>query len=256
MVHRYHENPEKLHIGTLDNRAYYIPFSNRSDALSKPWQASDRVLLLSGTWDFAYFPSYEAVPEQIEYDATIPVPSVWQNHGYGRHQYTNIKLPIPYDPPYVPLDNPCGVYRKRFALDKRPGAVYCVNFEGVDSCYYVTVNGEFAGFSQVSHSTSEFDVTALLKDGENEIVVQVLQWCFGTYLEDQDKFRMSGIFRDVYLIERPARRVHDFFVRTGVTGDQATVSVDLSFLGGEVPANVTLLSPDGAQIESKPHRAG
>ncbi|MFR8127578.1 MAG: sugar-binding domain-containing protein [Acutalibacter sp.] len=127
------------------------------------------------------------------------MPSCWQNQGYGRHQYTNIRYPIPFDPPYVPEENPCGLYVRHLdvteeALESQ--RVY-LNFEGVDSCFYLWANGEFVGYSQVSHATSEFEIGGFLTPGDNTLAVLVLQWCDGTYLEDQDKLRMSGIFRDV-----------------------------------------------------------
>lgn len=130
------------------------------------------------------------------------MPSVWQNHGHDRHQYTNVSYPFPYDPPYVPLENPCGAYVRDFDLDAVEGK-YFLNFEGVDSCFYLWLNGQFVGYSQVSHSTSEFDATPYLRAGKNTVAVLVLKWCDGSYFEDQDKLRMSGIFRDVYLLRRP-----------------------------------------------------
>ena len=111
--------------------------------------------------------------------------------GYDAHQYTNVQYPIPFNPPYVPKKNPCGLYRRTFALHKQDNERYFLNFEGVDSCHYVYINGQFAGYSQVSHSTAEYDVTAYVKDGENELSVVVLKWCDGTYFEDQDKLRMT-----------------------------------------------------------------
>lgn len=121
-------------------------------------------------------------------------------NGYDHIQYTNVRFPFPYDPPYVPADNPCGLYRRRFALDKQPGAVYQLVFEGVDSCLLLWVNGQFIGASQVPHSPAEYDVTAVLVDGENTVCALVTKWSAGSYCEDQDKFRYSGIFRDVYLL--------------------------------------------------------
>ncbi len=235
-----HENPEILHIGTEPNRSYYIPFSSHEKAEYGCRLESERVQMLSGTWDFAFFPRFIDVPEEIEYTAEIPVPSVWQQHGYDCHQYTNVRYPIPYDPPYVPTDNPCGAYHRTFELEKKPGERYFLNFEGVDSCYYLTINGQDAGFSMVSHSTSEFDITDLVDDGENDIEVRVLKWCIGTYLEDQDKLRMSGIFRDVYILSRPERHVRDFFVHTRLSGGKAEVSVDFDFYGKAVEVKCTL----------------
>ncbi len=235
-----HENPATLHIGTMPNRSYYIPFSTPATAAIGCRLKSERVQMLSGTWDFAFYPRFIDVPEEIEYTATIPVPSVWQQHGYDFHQYTNVRYPIPYDPPYVPTENPCGAYHRTFALDKKEGERYFLNFEGVDSCFYLFINGQDVGFSQVSHSTSEFDITDFVDDGENDIEVRVLKWCIGTYLEDQDKLRMSGIFRDVYILTRPERHVRDFFVHTRLSGGKAEVTVDFDFFGKAVDVKCTM----------------
>lgn len=245
----YHENPSTLHVGTLENRSYYIPFGEAGLAMTGDLEASDRRLMLNGIWDFAFFPKIEAVPEIITAWDSIPVPAVWQNHGYDRHQYTNVRYPFPYDPPFVPTENPCGVYRRAFTLEKKADMRYHLNFEGVDSCYYLYINDTFAGFSQVSHSTSEFDITPYVKDGENTIAVWVLKWCAGSYLEDQDKLRMSGIFRDVYILARPAKHLRDFFVHTDIQeGANATIAIDLMYEGAPVATRLTLLAPDGTAL--------
>ncbi len=241
---RYHEDPHALHVGTEPNRSYYIPLGP---------DGQPKALALSGQWSFRYFESFldavdgegrlcldEALMEPI------PVPSCWQNHGYGRHMYTNVRYPIPVDPPYVPDENPCGLYHRYFDLSKAAGSRFFLNFEGVDSCFYLWVNGSFVGYSQVSHSTSEFEVTKFLCDGPNSITVLVLQWCDGTYLEDQDKLRMSGIFRDVYILERPQAFLRDFFVKESFAGDfsQADLTVELT-LEGDAQASAALYAPDG-----------
>ncbi len=247
---RYHESPNELHVGTLENRSYYVPYSGLESAMRGVREESDRFLLLNGTWDFAYFERFEAVPEEVGFSDTICVPSVWQNHGYDRHQYTNVRYPFPYDPPYVPAKNPCGVYQRKFSLAKKAGERYHLNFEGVDSCFYLFINGNFVGFSQVSHSTSEFDITDAAVYGENTLTVWVLKWCVGSYLEDQDKLRMSGIFRDVYLLTRPECHLRDFFVHTDLAEKtaQADIRVELAFQEGEAPAALTLLSPRGKTL--------
>lgn len=179
----------------------------------------------------------------------LPVPSCWQTMGYDRHQYTNTRIPFPYDPPYVPVENPCGAYRRQFSLEKKENRRYLLNFEGVDSCFYVWINGTLAGFSQVSHSTSEFDVTGLLQSGENTIAVLVLKWCVGSYFEDQDKFRMSGIFREVYLLERDESYIRDFFVQTNIKqeGALAEVAVSMEFTGDTAPVSYRLLDAAGTE---------
>ena len=155
-------------------------------------------LSLNGTWDFRYFTRAEDVPEDIaaqrwQSAATIPVPSVWQSHGYDAYFYSDERYPFPYDPPYMPRENPCGVYQREFSWPQGEAKCY-LNFDGVDSCFFVWANGHLAGYSQVSHSNSEFDITALVTPGVNVLTVAVLKWCDGTYLEDQDKIRASGIF--------------------------------------------------------------
>lgn len=256
MLPKYFEDPTVLHLNTMDNRAYYVPFASAEEIGDCRLQSS-RMLSLNGDWDFKYYDSIYDVPEDCYadmsiYDDVIPVPSVWQNHGYDRHQYTNVNYPFAFDPPYVPKENPCGVYSRTFCIDKKDQK-YFLNFEGVDSCMYVWVNDTFIGYSQVSHSTSEFDITEALTDGCNRITVAVVKWCDGSYLEDQDKLRMSGIFRDVYILERPVQHVRDYFVHTYLddTYTNGTVKVDFEFYGGAVPVQCTLKKPCGCVLETK-----
>jgi len=157
----------------------------------------------------------------------VPVPSVWQHLGYDHHQYTNIRYPIPFDPPHVPQDNPCAAYLKDFQYERIPEAPCTyLTFEGVDSCFYVWLNGAYVGYSQVSHATSEFDVTEYIRPGTNRLAVLVLKWCDGTYLEDQDKFRTSGIFRDVYLLSRPRSVLFDYAITTALGCGEDELIVD------------------------------
>src|SRR5699024_6015409 len=162
------------------------------------------------------------------------VPSCWQMAGFDQKHYTNTRYPFPCDPPYVPDNNPCGAYIKDFDLDKNETKKeQFLYFEGVDSCFYVWVNGKFVGYSQVSHSPSEFNITGKTKTGRNRLAVLVLKWCDVSYLEDQDKFRMSGIFRDVHLLLRPKERVQDYTVTTPVDfeKDSAQVRIRLDAVG-------------------------
>lgn len=237
IVPRYYEDLDFLHENTMPPRAYYIPASHRMEDLVEHREASDRVQMLNGMWKFRYFESiydvrdafYESGYDTSDFDE-IPVPSVWQMAGYDTHQYTNFRYPFPFDPPYVPQDIPCGAYVHTFsyAKDEKAPKVY-LNFEGVDSCFYVWVNGTYTGYSQVSHATSEFDVTDVIEEGENTIAVLVLKWCDGSYLEDQDKFRMSGIFRDVYLLKRPEKAVQDYRITTEITEACAKITLDISY---------------------------
>ena len=249
----FHENPAALHVGTMANRAYYIPCADAAEALSRP-DVSSRCRLLNGDWRFRYYENVHDLPEEFpaalpeDWD-TIPVPSVWQTQGYDRHQYTNIRYPFPYDPPYVPRENPCGLYSLTFA-DRADGMRRFLYFEGVDSCFYLFLNGRFVGYSQVSHSSSEFDVTDFLRDGDNELLALVLKWCDGSYLEDQDKLRMSGIFRDVTLLSRPAAQVRDYFVAADLSEDNASavIRVTLEKTEPSLPVCLTLYAPDGAPL--------
>ena len=255
IIEKFYEDPAVLHVNTQPNRAYYIPFSEPERPQVEKREDSDRFMLLSGSWRFRYFDSVYDLQERFYEEGfdvsgfdTIPVPSVWQCQGYDRHQYTNIRFPFPYDPPYVPHENPCGAYVRTFELDREKLLFkQYLNFEGVDSCFYVWMNGQFAGYSQVSHSTSEFDVSAFVREGTNTLAVLVLKWCDGSYFEDQDKFRTSGIFRDVYLLFRPERTVRDFFIHTELKSHytQAEIWVELEFYSGTADVTYTFAGADG-----------
>ena len=248
----FHENIQTLHVGALPNHAYFIPHGSRDSALTLRRGNSDRFLLLSGEWDFTYYSSLLDLPEDflsIPAEGKIPVPSVWQMHGYDSHQYTNVLFPIPFDPPYVPAENPCGLYTRRFDVCKAEGQRRTLCFEGVDSCQYVWLNGQFVGYSQVSHSTTEFDITDFVAEGENELKVLVLKWCDGTYFEDQDKFRMSGIFRDVYVLTREEAHLFDYTVKTLLNGDLSRAELCVTFEAeGEMEIACELLDAQGCVI--------
>ena len=249
IVPRYYEDLSVLHENTMPARAYFIPASKRMDNLVEHREESDRMQLLNGTWKFQYFNSIYDVQEPFfekNYDTEnfdeIQVPSVWQMAGYDTHQYTNIRYPFPFDPPYVPQDIPCGTYAHTFVYHKDENAPKAfLNFEGVDSCFYVWINGSYVGYSQVSHMTSEFDITDLLRDGENSIAVLVMKWCDGSYLEDQDKFRMSGIFRDVYILKRPKQAISDYHIKTRIEDMLAKVEIEMKFYS---PLNVKISIED------------
>lgn len=249
IVPRYYENLSVLHENTMPARAYYIPASRRMDNLVEHREESDRMQLLNGTWKFQYFNSIYDIQDSFfekNYDTEnfdeIQVPSVWQMAGYDTHQYTNIRYPFPFDPPYVPQDIPCGAYVHTFEYsrdEKAPKSF--LNFEGVDSCFYVWINGSYIGYSQVSHMTSEFDVTDVLQDGTNTVAVLVIKWCDGSYLEDQDKFRMSGIFRDVYILKRPKQAISDYHIKTRIEDMLAKVEIEMKFYS---PLNVKIAIED------------
>ncbi|ETS85923.1 hypothetical protein PFICI_03948 [Pestalotiopsis fici W106-1] len=204
-------NLKVLQRNRLPTRAYWIP---------------DTTISLNGAWDFHYAPSPLEAPEvqagqPLAIDNTwdrINVPGHWQLQGHGRPHYTNVIYPFPVCPPHIPTENPTGTYRRTFGV---PGgwdqsSQLRLRFDGVDSSYHVWVNGTLIGYSQGSRNPAEFDVSSVVnRDGENELVVQVYQWCEASYIEDQDQWWLSGIFRDVHLIAFPGpARIEDFFVRT------------------------------------------
>ncbi|KAI0121754.1 glycosyl hydrolases family 2, TIM barrel domain-containing protein [Xylariales sp. AK1849] len=248
-------NLEVLHRNRLPTRAYWIPKDS---------------LILNGVWDFHYALSPLEAPEiglpgtgagragqsessddeqgggrtASEYSwTTIDVPGHWQLQGHGRPHYTNVIYPFPVCPPHIPTENPTGTYRRSFAVPTTwdTSSQLRLRFDGVDSAYHVWVNGSFVGYSQGSRNAAEFDVSpAVHRDGENELVVQVYQWCEASYIEDQDQWWLSGIFRDVQLLAFPGgTRIEDFFVKTDFDEDyhDATLKVD-----------VTIVEPIGQQL--------
>ncbi|MDR1093874.1 MAG: hypothetical protein LBL66_06970 [Clostridiales bacterium] len=193
---------------------------------------------LNGEWGIRAYAGIRAVPDDFYTVApadTIPVPSCAQYYGYDNFQYTNVNYPFPFDPPYVPWENPAFHYRRTVNVEKAGGKKYYLAFDGVDSCFYLYVNGQFVGFSQISHRTSEFDVTDYIRGGENAVDALVLKWCAGSYLEDQDKWRFTGIFRDVSLLARPNGHIADYKIETESDG-----TARFQYISGGLPATLTL----------------
>ena len=260
LYERCHENQLKLHLGCEPNRAYYIPYESAKSAFSEPRENSEQFTLLSGCdWKFKYYDCYDEIPDSLLFYDTetdgwddIPVPSNWELVGYGKPQYLNTRFAIPIDYPNVPVNNPAGVYCRDFVLENVNDEKerYLV-FEGVDSCFYLYINGEFAGYSQVSHMTSEFNITKYLKNGENRIAVVVLKWCDGTYLEVQDKWRMSGIFRDVYMLTRPKKHLRDIEITTTLSDDLIRGTIGVKLTGEDISDTyITLFDPEGTKIST------
>lgn len=251
----YHENPAVLHVGMQPYRNEYTPFAPGENAFQDKNTSSRRVML-NGVWAFDGYASLEDLPENwltMPLNRTMPVPGNWEMNGFGKPVYVNIRYPIPYDPPYVPVENPAGVYRHTFQADLTSGMRWMLNFEGVDSCFYVYINGQFLGYSQVSHNSSEFDATPLLRQGENEIMLLVLKWCDGTYLEDQDKWRMSGIIRDVFFHLRPEKRIDRYTVTTTPRDGGMDVHVSME---ATAPVTIRLFAPDGIEIPVQTDKHG
>ena len=257
-VRKYWEDPQLLHLHCEKPRAYFMPYESDGQAEKGLREDSAFYHSLNGTWKFKY---HESVQDVIDgfyadgYDAgdwdDMPVPSNWQMRGYDIPQYTNVNYPFTVDPPYVPDQNPAGLYIRDFELSMAEDTEYCLNFEGVDACFYLWVNGVFAGYSQVSHMTSEFKITSLLRHGTNRVAVMVLKWCDGSYLEDQDKWRLSGIFRDVYLLARDAVHISDIFIKTELNADfsSGVLRCDISINEDTVlPVRAVLSGPRGETL--------
>lgn len=251
------------HQGCEAPRAYFIPYQSEkvSDGdVTLNGSGRERSAFfksLCGEWDFKWLPSVDRIAElDAEFASVsekITVPGCWQVENgmkYDVPQYTNINYPIPCDPPYIPDDVPCGLYRRFFTLtSEQAGKRVYINFEGVDSAFYLWVNGEFKAYSQVSHCTTEVELTGLVTEGRNEIRVLVTKWCEGTYLEDQDMWRMSGIFRETYLLFRDNEHIRDVFVRTEVSEKLTEALLTLDIDKPEtLSVGYRLVSPDGKTV--------
>ncbi|MBQ6257557.1 MAG: glycoside hydrolase family 2, partial [Clostridia bacterium] len=225
----------------LPARATLIPYPDAESARQDERAMSPYYLGLNGEWDFTYY-NFPYDVEELSGEAgegipgKIQVPGVWQLQGYGAPQYTNVRFPIPFDPPFVPDDTPVGVYDRTFILPEAfRDRQTVIRFEGVSSCYYVYVNGQLAGFSKGPHLPAEFDISALVRDGENSLRVVVLQWSDGTYLEDQDMWRHAGIFRDVALLSFGKERIADVWADTSLSNgyQDGELTVTVKAIGAE-----------------------
>ena len=260
-----HQDLHRLHVGCEQPHAYFIPYESDTAALADNRRQSAYFTSLCGEWYFRYYPSLTQLEDfrteafQREAMDRIPVPRSWQTmpgRGYDTPHYTNARYPFPFDPPFVPVDNPCGLYIRdvEISADVLAKKRMMLTFEGVDSCFYLFVNNAYVGYSQVSHMTSEFDVTPYLHAGKNEIAALVLKWCDGSYLEDQDKFRYSGIFREVYLLARDPACITDIELHTDVQEDLSTAKSAIT-VRANAPLTYTyrLETPDGRQLFAGTH---
>lgn len=264
------ENHELTHRNRLDPRAYFISYSSAALAATRQREWSDHYKLLSGDWKFHYAASPLEAPADFsepsfndERWASLPVPSHWQLHGYGHPHYTNCAFPFPVEPPLVPTENPTGSYRRVFLVPREwKGRRIILRFEGVDSAFHLWVNGKAVGFSKGSRIPAEFDITSHVRFGRNVLAVRVYQWSDGSYLEDQDMWWLSGIFRDVALLALPKTHVYDIRVRTPLDKEyrDATLEVAVTLANSSNTATATqvalrLIGPDNkvaAEESSKP----
>ncbi|CAI9397226.1 MULTISPECIES: beta-galactosidase [Citrobacter] len=232
------ENPGVTQLNRLEA---HPPFASWRDATeARDNHPSSSVRSLNGAWKFNWFASPEAVPESwrlsdLDTADTIVVPSNWQMHGYDAPVYTNVTYPIPVNPPYVPHENATGCYSLTFNIneaERRDGQTRII-FDGVNSAFHLWCNGRWVGYGQDSRLPSEFDLSAFLVSGENRLAVMVLRWSDGSYLEDQDMWRMSGIFRDVSLLNKPATQISDLRITTHLNEDfsRAILAADVSMRG-------------------------
>lgn len=211
-------NLKVLERNRLEPRTFFVPYAAEAENKGNlaPFSDSSVCVPLNGKWDFKYYSDSAHIPA-AHADITgwdeVTVPHMWQFDGYEKPLYTNVRYPFPQTPPLVPSINPAGVYRRSFDIGAIKGDVI-VSLLGVASAFHLYINGVCAGYGEVSHMTSEFDITSLVRKGTNEITVVVYKWCNGSYLEDQDMFRNNGIFRDVFLTVNPEAYIYDSVVKT------------------------------------------
>ena len=205
----------------LDARSYFIPFSSVKKLVKTDYKneryKSDRIMMLSGEWDFAYYEKLSLVPDSLDTDRVsfdkITVPCTWQRTGYDQIAYINTRYPFPKKPPHIPADVATGIYRKTIEI-KNADVRRTITFLGAAGAIAVYINGEYVGYSEGSHNTAEFDITPFLNNGANEIVVVNYKWSNGSYLECQDMFRENGLFRDVFITEFAGSYINDFTLRS------------------------------------------
>ncbi len=208
-------------INKREGRGYFIPYSEKAvlkkTSFKKERFSSDMVTVLSGKWQFRYYSTNKDLPDVIDTEKvafdTVKIPSTWQRTGYDSPAYINCPYPFDDKPPYVPAEQPVGVYRKTFDIADA-NKVYIISFLGVIPCIDLYVNGKFVGYSEGAHNTAEFDLTEYIIEGENELLAVIHKWSNATFLECQDMFRENGIFRDVLLYEMPKTYLNDVYYRT------------------------------------------
>ena len=232
------ENPGVTQLNRLEAHPPFCSWRSADDARTN--QRSSQLRSLNGRWQFAWFAAPEAVPESwltsdLPQADTINVPSNWQMDGYDAPIYTNVTYPIPVNPPYVPAQNPTGCYSLTFHIDDAwldEGQTRII-FDGVNSAFHLWCNGRWVGYGQDSRLPSEFDLSDYLQHGENRLAVMVLRWSDGSYLEDQDMWRMSGIFRDVSLLHKPTTQIRDLRINTRFNDDfsRAMLAVEVRVAG-------------------------
>ncbi len=239
------EQPQLTGLNKLPGRTLLVPFDDAATAAGDNRDASPWFRNLNGQWDFTLLDRPRDAPEtfmQPAFDTTgwgrIPVPSNWTMQGHDRPHYTNVQMPFPHPPPHVPDDNPCGLYRRRFSIPAawRKGRRIILHFGAVESVLYVYVNGIPVGLSKGSRLPAEFDITDVVQPGSNTLAAMVIRWSDASFLEDQDHWWMAGIYRDVFLVAKPAGHIGDAFLQGGLTDD---------YRDGLLQARFRIETPDG-----------
>ena len=253
-------NFDVMEEGKLSGRSYFIPYTSKKilskqTALTERYK-SDLVTVLSGKdWFFKYYEKVSRLPGYFDTDAVsfdkITVPSTWQRTGYESPVYLNTRYEFKRDYPNVPSEMSAGVYVKKFNV-KADTETCFVSFLGVCSCITLYVNGKYIGYSECSHNMAEFDISSVVKAGENELLVIVTKWCNGTYLECQDMFRENGIFRDVYITEYSAQYIYDLFVKTKGENGVYSLDVECDIVGASKNLSLTAeLYKDGKLVSDR-----
>ncbi len=260
MTEKYYLSPEYLHIGCEKPSAYFIPFGKDEDPAAER-ESSSRFTLLNGIWNFKFYPNVreldftaENYPMSEICPDKMKVPFNWQlirDRGYDVPNYINQDYPYPVEPPHLPDVIPAALYRREFTFAKNDDRVYYLSFEGVSAGFYLWINGEFTGYSQVSHAESRFNITDKLICGSNIIEALVIKHTDGSYMEDQDFFRLSGIFRDVYILERDKKHLKDIHIIRDISPDlkNARITAKTEF-SEDTEITWTLLSPSGERVNA------
>lgn len=256
------ENPDQFQVNALPNHTWFIPYQDPAAPPPQELSDSDRIMLLNGNWRFAFFTSHKLLPENvfeifsdISKTDTVLVPGCWELAGYDRPQYVNVIYPFPVDPPHIPDKNPTGVYQKQFTIpDTWQDQAIIITFLGVSSAYDLYLNDIYVGGVKGSHLTSEFDLSPFIKIGEtNTLTVVVYKWCDGAYLEDQDMWRLHGIFRDVYLTARPLSYLQDIIIQSDYQTDMSSGSLEVVFQTNDqsqLSLKISLFDPIGEPVLS------
>lgn len=263
IIRKYYEELNTIGINTLPARATWMPYKSVDQALSLDREESPYYQSLNGLWKFDYFTNPGFIPHNImdvDYDDRewdqIPVPSCWQMLGYEIPVYTNVKYAIPVEPPFIPSENPVGCYRMEFKTASSWKNRRCViHFGGVCAAFTVYVNGQEVGYSEGSHMPSEFDITDYLEDDGNLLMVKVYKWATSTYLEDQDFWRLNGIFREVYLYSTREVYSSDVYIKSLLTNDyvDGDLNVELNInntKSEEISYRCSVYDPENKLVKS------